>query len=306
MEIIDFRIRHNLLRRLANINVFGIRYLSKILPTLIIPKPRDGIIIKTMHGFNLKIDPLKDTGVERSIYYTGTYELACLHIIKNILQEGEVFVDIGANIGLMSVFSALIVQNKGVVYSFEPNPATRSILKENIHLNDVKNIIVSEYAIGSKTDKGRIFENWHINRGGASLIDSGMGSDYYDITIIKLDEFVNLRKPIKLIKIDVEGYEMEALKGSMNIISDPKGPILIVECVKERAFQDYSGDDLFSFITKVNNYRIFKSIGRKKDSPSLVEVTDAKDLPQHANIYCFLPHHYQAVNIKQIFKRRLL
>jgi len=303
MEIIDFGIRHNLLRRLANIDIIGIRYLSKILPTLIIPKPRDGITVKTLHGFNLKIDPLKDTGVERSIYYTGTYELECLHIIKNILKEGEVFIDIGANIGLMSIFSALIVRENGIVYSFEPNPATRSMLEENILLNNVKNINVSEYAIGSKTDKGRIFENWHINRGGASLIDAGMGSDYFDIAIIKLDEYVNLRKPIKLIKIDVEGYEMEALKGSTNIISDPEGPILIVECVKERVNQDYSGDDLFNYITKINNYRIFKSIGRKKDSPSLIEVNEPGDLPQHENIYCFLPHHYNTVNNNQIFKR---
>ena len=76
--------------------------------------------------------------------------------LKNILKEGDTFVDVGANIGLMSIFSSFLVRESGKVFSFEPNPITNNILKENIELNNLSNITISVAGKYSLATVGRL------------------------------------------------------------------------------------------------------------------------------------------------------
>ena len=143
-----YTLRHSLISFMQDIDIKGIRRIAHYLPELLLPKPVGPLILKTRYGFYLMIDPVKDNGVERSIYYTGTYEKGTLFIIGNILSEGDTFVDVGANIRLMSLFATSIVKDTGKIIAFEPNPETMRILKSNIELNNASNIETSYYALG--------------------------------------------------------------------------------------------------------------------------------------------------------------
>ena len=83
------------------------RILCKLVPT---PNPKGPCVVKTIHETTILVDPLLSReGLEMSIFLYGTYEEGTLKIINHILREGGTFIDIGANIGLMSLYAAKLV-----------------------------------------------------------------------------------------------------------------------------------------------------------------------------------------------------
>lgn len=104
-----FTLRHKLISSLQDADIRGIRRLAHYLPKALIPKPKGTLTIRTLYGFHMIVDPVKDHGVEESIYYTGTYEKGTLFIMGNLLKEGNLFVDVGANIGMLAIYAASVV-----------------------------------------------------------------------------------------------------------------------------------------------------------------------------------------------------
>lgn len=303
MKKVDYTRIYPILQPLMRINLRGTMRLAKIISGIIIPRGDEkGVIIKTLHGFYLQVDPLKDRGVERSLYYLGTYEQGTLHIIENILSPGDVFIDIGANIGLMTVFASLIVGKQGNIFSFEANPETKKILDHNLELNNISNVITSGYALGSERGEGKIYTNWHINRGGASLMKSDKSTDYFPVEIIRLDQYSKINSTrINLIKIDIEGYESEALKGCGDILKLQDAPMLIIECSNAgKDFQPEKGD-IFKYLKEMNQYRFFILRKGSERISTLKEITHPSQVPHHSNIFCFLNTHLSTLPAK-IFK----
>ena len=277
---------------MQDIDIKGIRRIAHYLPELLLPKPVGPLILKTRYDFYLMIDPVKDNGVERSIYNTGTYEKGTLFVIGNILREGDIFVDVGANIGLMSLFATSIVKDTGKIIAFEPNPETLRILKSNIELNNASNIETSYYALGKEEKEAKVYDRWDYNRGSATLIKPEIETDSYDVHVIPLVNYFKKDPTIRLIKIDVEGYELEALMGTGNILAGKEPPMLIVECSEMRDNTSKEGlVELYEFLKGVNQYRLFKSLKGKGKISRLVEINNRSGLPLHDNIYCFTNEH---------------
>lgn len=270
--------------------------LQQLISRILMPDPR-GLTICTMkHGFKLLIDPLTDTGIEKYIYFHGGYEDGILHVMKNILKSDDIFIDVGSNIGLMALAASKFVGLQGIVYAFEPNPETFEILKNNIELNQLKNIYVFNIALGSEQGNSFIFNSSDQNRGKSSLLKPHILKESgKEIRVETLDEFVckkNISK-IKMLKIDVEGWELEVFKGAKDLLSSKKAPIICFEYSEE--LPSYNGNllDLYKFIVSINNYKIFKLIKGKEIESGLIEVSDTKDLPHHDNLFCFLPEHLE-------------
>ncbi len=262
----------------------------------IIGQPSHKMIIKTLYGFKMMIDPVNDNGVERAIYYTGTYEAGTLHVFDHLLKPGDVFFDIGSNIGLMAIFAAKKTGDTGVVHSFEPEPETFKILQQNCSLNHLRNIQLNNIALGSEEREGIIYPNMDINRGASSLVrqDNSAGKTVW---ISTLDQYLEKNKvhPIKLMKIDIEGYELEMLKGAAHLLRSTAAPIL---CVEYSEVVVHSGvvQDLYDFIISINQYRIFKLMKSKEDVGKLQEVFTKQEMPVHDNVFCFLPQHLSVVD----------
>jgi len=283
----DYNRQYNIISLVWNSRIPGKGTLARLLSRLLIPKPKGRVISKNIFGFDLLLDPLIDNGVERSLYCFGAYEQGTLKFMEENLKQDSVFFDIGANIGLMSIYASYRVGKTGRVFSFEANPETVNILQYNIDLNKIENITVVDKAAGNKNGTIKIYNNWNVNRGGATLIKPQQESSSFDVDLIKIDsvsEYIDLN--ISMIKIDVEGFEMDVLMGLEKILQKKDAPALIIECSEDRNNNYSSVYALFDFIKSVNSYKIYKLSRTKERIGKLVEITTREDLPKHDNIFC--------------------
>jgi FkbM family methyltransferase len=283
---IDFKYRHGFIQWLINADIKGVRKLAHHMPYWLISKPAKPLHLRLKNDLLVLIDPVKDNGVEHSLYYTGTYEMGTLNLLKEFLQDGDTFVDVGANIGLMSLFAAQCVGEHGKVIAFEPHEETRSIAYHNLEINGLESIIqLRSVGIGARSENKILYDNWSVNRGAASLInrDKEVGKA---IDIVALDEVIG-EDNVKLIKIDVEGYELEALKGALRILRRTKPPIIIVECTEETESQEYTRAKLYDFIKVTQpKYGFYRLKGTKLRRSKLIKVNGIDDLPTHDNLIC--------------------
>ena len=305
-----FKIRlslvHKLLFFLRKHPFKGSTRLKNLIKQIFIPSPPESIVVPTLYGFDLLIQPAKDNGVETLIYERGTYEDGTLSVMRSCLNKGEVFLDIGSNVGLMTMFASRLVKDSGKVYSFEPDPTLMAILKENKSINGFENVNTYQKALGSNSGKSTLYRKPEVNRGAGSLIKGKTKhTNEVDVEVKTLDDFIteNQVPNIKMVKIDVEGWELEVLKGGNKCFSGPKAPILSVEFSASHPQKGGELLDLYHHIRNLNDYRIFKLSRGKGIESKLLEVKDEEDLPEHDNLFCFLPHQLSNSEIQKILKR---
>lgn len=165
-----------------------------------------------------------------------------LDFLNHFLHAGDTFLDIGANVGLFSIYAANKVGNTGHVHAFEPSSTTYGRLQENIQLNSFSQIIESFHQ-GLSSEKGAL--QLSIANTGFDAFNSfaaptlGGLASYEEVPVTTLDEHMmqhNLAPgQIALAKIDVEGWEVEVLKGAKNTLGSSDAPVLIIEFTEMNA-----------------------------------------------------------------------
>ncbi len=155
-----------------------------------------------------------------SRYYENNYEKYTFGFFDKFVREGDTILDIGAHIGLFAVVGAKIVGHGGTVYSFEPTPYTRSVLKEVVELNKVADIVkVRDEAV---TDSVGVITFWDTGdriSNANSTIPTERMVDHYEIPCTTIDAFVEQNHLyVNCIKIDVEGAELNLLRGAQKTL----------------------------------------------------------------------------------------
>ena len=258
----------------------------------LVPTPDKPTVCSHFGNIELLVDPVKGRGLEEHIYYFGIYEAGTISVLRRFLNEGDIFFDVGANIGSISCVASHFVGENGYVYAFEPHPETYKILEHNIFINKQKNVSALNVALGAEISTAWIYDKPNIGRGAASLIRPENASEksrrqVYVTTIDTLIETKQLPVPA-VIKIDVEGFELQVLRGAEKLLRSAQAPML---CVEYSTLLSQCGGDtreIYTFIKSVNNYSCYK-LTRGKEMPSeLVRISGEKQLPRHDNIFCFL------------------
>jgi FkbM family methyltransferase len=282
----SFLFRHKLISTLRDWDIRGIRRLSVVLPKLLLPSPEKvgKHQLTTIHGVALVIDPSVDKGVELSLFQTGTYEKGTIQLLTDLLKSGSTFLDIGANIGLLSAIASKRVGPEGKVIAVEANPKTVDILRHNLALNDCTNTDIYPFALGAENGTALLYENWEVNRGGASLLSQG-DAEGIEVPVRRLDELLT-DEVIDVLKIDVEGFELEVLKGGIELLKNQL-PVLIIEVSEQRENEKgVSPQEIYAFVQTLGNYQFFKQKGTKERRSKLVPILGEADLPKHDNIVC--------------------
>jgi FkbM family methyltransferase len=176
-------------------------------------------------------------------------------LLRRLVRPGMHVVDIGANIGLYSLLLARLVERRGSVLAFEPEPDLFTILRENCRSNDATNIKLFQCALG-RTNALASFHRSAFNSGDNRLGRPLMGHDAVEV---KVERFDDLQPDAKLdfVKIDVQGHELAALSGMERALSASPdvriffefapaalrkagtAPDLLLEFFRERGFELY-------------------------------------------------------------------
>lgn len=174
----------------------------------------------------MEITPGETIGA--AIALTGVYEFAPTELVKAYLQPGDVFVDVGANIGYYTLLAGARVGTTGRVLAFEPYAPVRERLLRNIALNQLNNIEVIASCVGSST--GRIFlaaPQLASNAGTATMQDS-FSAGSVEVGVVRLDEAMAGRGAA-LIKVDVEGHEAAVFAGADGLLRSEHAPTILFE-----------------------------------------------------------------------------
>jgi len=179
----------------------------------------------TISGVNLKL-PIK-----YHKYYESNYEEESIGEMKKLISKGQVVVDVGAQLGLMSKLFSDCVGSQGKVFSFEPTPSTYEILKETISINNLMNVELVKKAVADKSGQ-TTFNISSVDASAAnSLAEGGVhGNDIpIKVDLVSIDDFYNQKKldKIDFIKIDAEGAEFAVLKGAKSVIDNCEPTILL-------------------------------------------------------------------------------
>lgn len=270
----------------------GADRLREFLAGRLMPLPAGAILVRTAGGLSLRVEPSREGGLEKSLYFFGTYEPGTLNVISRCLRPGDTFIDVGSNIGLMALHAAKCCGPQGRVWAFEPHPETFSILKENIAVNGIENIRPLQLALGSGEEERPLFRAPGSTRGDATLV-AGRQSGGLPIRIRPLDALMAEEQisPVRMMKIDVEGWELEALRGAGKLLRSPHAPILCVEYSRLHHQADGPVSDIHQFIRDCNDYRVFRLAKGKDRVSSLLPIRSSGELPHHDNLFCFLPSH---------------
>jgi len=181
-------------------------------------------------GLWLKVEPYQE---ER--YLSGYPEPGVQEEILNHLRPGGCFYDVGAHIGFYSLLAARLVGKGGHVVAFEPDPANAAVLQENIARNDLGQIEVVPVALWSRCGvvafRRSASEHPEVSsRRGAVVSANGRArsDDTIEVQAMTLDAFAENQPLPTMVKIDVEGAEVEVLKGAQKVTSQTR-PALLLE-----------------------------------------------------------------------------
>lgn len=179
----------------------------------------------TVHGIPL-IANVQDYGIGTLLYLKGSYALARVNEIKQIVRECDTVIDIGANIGYFTVLLANLVGPQGKVYAFEPDPRNFQLLKQTIEKNGWTNVIAEQKAISDKEGEFTLYQGREWT--GNSLTPNNYVSTT-TIQVTNLDNYLPHEKNIKLVKMDMDGSEPLAIAGMSKLIKRNPGIYVMAE-----------------------------------------------------------------------------
>ena len=178
----------------------------------------------------LVMTPLDDYS-GRVTYLVGDIDPAVSRLCGMLLRPGDVALDIGANIGIVTMLMARLVGDTGRVHAFEPNPNAADMLHASVERNDLSNVKLHRVALGSHGGLMTLVVPFG-NIGGASLVDRGEAGVSVDVPVRTLTEMLSRADipSIRLAKIDVEGYERDVLAGARGLFEHVLPDAIISEC----------------------------------------------------------------------------
>lgn len=182
----------------------------------------------TSRGHKIFIDK-HDATISQELILSGKWEDFETEIFSQYIHPGDIVVDIGAHIGWYTLIAAKLVGKTGKVYSFEPDTTNFNLLTKNVQANGYHNVVLIKKAVSNKTDSAQLFIN-NENTGDHRIFDTDKNRRSVTIETITLDDyFRNITEQIDLIKMDIQGWEMQALQGARRVVTTNKHLKLITE-----------------------------------------------------------------------------
>lgn len=239
-------------------------------------RPPDGVLCTSVRGAHARFY-VRNPNELRNLDSAGGLqrELRILELLISSARPGDVFFDVGANVGLYSLLLASALGSSGQVIAFEPERESFEHLKQNLKLNRAGNVRPFQKALGYEDGRAQLYL-----RGGnadSTLVWSPTLSyaGQQTVHVVQGDAFVegqNLPLP-RIIKVDVEGYEWQVLRGLRRTLAAPEcelvccevHPGLLPASVEPKDIAQFLSSIGFDSTESVPRYDTFHLIARKMD-----------------------------------------
>jgi len=177
--------------------------------------------VDMVDGLKMELDPLEWTQIE---FLSGKLpETQTLALIRNLLNPGDVCIDIGAHVGLHALVAAQAVGPTGQVLALDPQPYNCDRLLNNAALNGFNHILVLVAAAGDQDGFVVLHNQKRNDKTRLTLAGAGVSdaATRFETPVMKLDTLAARHNihAVDLIKIDVEGYEREVLRGGAGVLA---------------------------------------------------------------------------------------
>jgi FkbM family methyltransferase len=198
----------------------GIRSLSYFVNRWILHRP---FLVARAPDFDLKLKVKTEDVVGRHLYKYQVHEPALSAFLATELkfEPGDVVIDIGANIGWYSLILDRLTPDGIDIFSFEPDPLNFQLLEHNLRLNAATKVTATQKALAAEDGEQTLYQHDSKNLGRHSLLPLQEGQSV-KVATTSLDRFwdthdLGTRTP-RFIKIDIEGYELIALRGANSLL----------------------------------------------------------------------------------------
>ena len=188
------------------------------------------ILVRSEVGFILC--SASDHAVLACLVESGELERGTRLLIQSFLKPNDVFIDVGANLGMHTLAAAHAMQGRGRIIAFEPFEPTQRLLSKSIWMNGFAEITeIHQAAVSNRDGHQTLFLG--ATSGHHSLFPlttpSTLAPPPVEVALVRLDDVVPGGTKVDLIKIDVEGAELDVLESARQIIASNPSIALIVE-----------------------------------------------------------------------------
>lgn len=246
-----------------------------------------------LHGYEMQMD-LRNWSDRQSFFLARFYDLPTQLLIMDLVQAGDTFIDLGANIGMISMLAARLVGPSGQVHSFEPNPDAFARLRNHVDSNGLGNVTLYQFAVSDVEDELTltVLDN-HSGSGTLAPLGSeaaGHQQKSYTVPVKVVDDVLPERLSSNvIIKIDVEGFECRAIRGLKQTITRYQ-PAFVLEAVSGHLRRAGSSLEEMFDLLQSQGYEAFEIATRAhllRHRLNLRPCQTATDL--HANNVLWLP-----------------
>ena len=194
--------------------------------------PRSSTMVTSTLRFGIRMRLDITEYLQAHLYVFGDYELPTIRFLRRVLKPGSVCLDVGAQMGYLTLAMATAASSKTIVHSFEPEDQNAARFRENIALNALSNVTLHQTAVSTVDGALKLYLSNDRNAGTHSTvyIESNVSTEFIEIPSVRLDSFVRQHalQPVDLIKIDVEGAEVDVIEGARSVLQHHR-PIVIME-----------------------------------------------------------------------------
>jgi len=188
---------------------------------------------------------------------SGKFEVAETNFVTRFLRDGMIVLDIGAHHGFYSLLASKLVGPTGRVVAFEPSPRERVRLERHVRLNECKNVRIEGIALGASIGRAELFLVEGMEDYCNSLRPPAVSAQTRTVSVdvTTLDEFLSRAdiKNVDLVKLDVEGAELDVLKGASNLLEHSRRPIFLIEVYDIRTQPwGYRAFEIVEFLKKIS------------------------------------------------------
>ena len=233
-----------------------------------------------IHGASL-LTNIHDNGIGTLLFLQGGYASARVSEIRAAVNEGDVVVDIGANIGYFTVLLANLVGAKGKVYAIEPDPRNFALLQRTIERNNYSQVIAEQKAVSNKAGECSFYQtpSWTGN-----TLTAVEHTSVVKVEAVTLDALLRGERQVSFVKMDMDGSEPLAVQGMGQLIQRSPNIRVLAE-YEPGNLKRYLNDPLdFITIAEQNGLKLAAILDTEGGRLPELDLAPLRNLPDDKNL----------------------